>query len=454
MERGICIVVIAHNEQKLVWQQLDRLASFRQPDGCHVVIVDNGSQDGLAQSLKEQNEIDYILCEGGIENYAAILNTVVSEFAAKEDLLVLPPHLLILEEGVSRLKKALYQDGATGAVCAGSYAADPLRGKQRELLSLEAGACLLSAKLLQATGGFNESLKLPENIWMDLSFRGICSGFHFYEVPDACVQQAAQACNSYTKKYGADADRETLKKIWGMNYFNQYPNVSLLSMIGKKKTEPFALLEIGCDCGANMMYVKNTFQAASLTGIEINENAAKIAAQTAKVHVCDIEAGLPDFGNTKFDYVVSGDVLEHLKDPERILRECASVLKSDGEILACIPNLMHYSVLHGLLHGNFTYMDTGLLDRTHIHFFTYNEIVKMFVRNGYAIKKVLYTGQKETVSSQEKAFVDGLRRLGSGTEEFMYYAFQYLVSAKKVKTAKTAASAIRSLTSGGLKDGS
>ena len=58
MERGICIVVIAHNEQKLVWQQLDRLASFRQPDGCHVVIVDNGSQDGLAQSLKEQNEID------------------------------------------------------------------------------------------------------------------------------------------------------------------------------------------------------------------------------------------------------------------------------------------------------------------------------------------------------------------------------------------------------------
>ena len=100
------------------------------------------------------------------------------------------------------------------------------------------------------------------------------------------------------------------------------------------------------------------------------------------------------------------------------------------------------------------YMDTGLLDRTHIHFFTYNEIVKMFVRNGYAIEKVLYTGQKETVSSQEKAFVDGLRRLGSGTEEFMYYAFQYLVSAKTVKTAKTAASAIRSLTSGGLKDGS
>ena len=62
--------------------------------------------------------------------------------------------------------------------------------------------------------------------------------------------------------------------------------------------------------------------------------------------------------------MVFGDVLEHLKDPERILRECASVLKSDGEILACIPNLMHYSVLHGLLHGNFTYMDTGLLDRT------------------------------------------------------------------------------------------
>ncbi len=71
---------------------------------------------------------------------------------------MLPPHLLILEEGVSRLKKALYQDGATGAVCAGSYAADPLRGKQRELLSLEAGACLLSAKLRKHVTAIRKSM--------------------------------------------------------------------------------------------------------------------------------------------------------------------------------------------------------------------------------------------------------------------------------------------------------
>lgn len=433
MGRGICIVIIAHNEEKLVWQQLHNISHFCQTGDVHAVIVDNDSQDGLAQSLKQQNEIDYILCDGGIENYAAILNTVVSEFAGGDDLLVLPPHLMLLPEGLGRLRDALYQDEATGAVCA--YRVCAAQPKRKEVLSLEAGACLVSGKLLQSVGGFNEALKLPENIWMDLSFRGICSGFHFYEAEKDCVQQAAQACGCYTKRFGADADRDALKKIWGMHYFNLYPNVSLLSLISRKKTEPFALLEIGCDCGANLLHVKHTYEAASLCGVEINPNAAKIASQAAKVYVCDIEQEMPDFGK-KFDYVVFGDVLEHLRDPERIVRECAGILKPGGEILACIPNLMHYSVLHGLLHGTFTYTDTGLLDRTHIHFFTYNEMIKMFVHSGYAVEQVLYTGKKEMASNEERQFVDSLVGLGSGTEEFMYYAFQYLVSARRQAAGK------------------
>lgn len=437
MEHGICIVVIAHNEEALVCQQFDRISRFSQQGGIRVVIVDNGSQDGLAQTLKGQTEIDYILCEGGIENYAAILNTVVSEFAGEDDLLVLPPHLLLQPECTSRLKKALYQDEMTGAVCANSQTEDKnMQEESQEIISLEAGACLVSRKLLQLTGGFDESLVLPENVWMDFSFRGICKGFHFYKAMDAYVQQPVQVCDIYTKKYGEDADRNVLKEKWGMNYFNRYPNMSLLSLINRKKSEPFTLLEIGCDCGVNLVQIRNLYKAANVFGMEINPNAAKIASHIAAVYTGDIEKEMPDFGYRKFDYIVFGDVLEHLKDPERVLRECAGILKPGGEILACIPNLMHYSVLHGLLHGNFTYTDTGLLDRTHIHFFTYNEIVKMFVRSGYTIGQVLYTGKKELASSEVKEFVEHLARLGSGTEEFMYYAFQYLVSARLEKPIK------------------
>ena len=145
--------------------------------------------------------------------------------------------------------------------------------------------------------------------------------------------------------------------------------------------------------------------------------------------VGNIEDGALDYPKEMFDYIIFGDVLEHLKKPLDVIRYCRQFLKKKGYILANIPNLMHISVMAELLKGNFTYTETGLLDNTHIHLFTYNEIVKMFQEGQYKIESVKMTNMP--MNEEEKELIDKLLSLQKESDRFMYEAFQFQVRAQK-----------------------
>jgi SAM-dependent methyltransferase len=72
----------------------------------------------------------------------------------------------------------------------------------------------------------------------------------------------------------------------------------------------------------------------------------------------------------EFDYIVFADVLEHLRDPAAVLRKCIPCLKESGKIIISVPNIANWIVRLSLLFGKFDYMDKGILDRTHLRFFT------------------------------------------------------------------------------------
>ena len=80
----------------------------------------------------------------------------------------------------------------------------------------------------------------------------------------------------------------------------------------------------------------------------------------------------------RFDYIIMGDVIEHLLDPWTAVRNMRELLVPGGSIIASIPNVAHITNLYNMLSGSWTYEDMGLLDRTHLRFFTKSEIVKMF----------------------------------------------------------------------------
>ena len=94
---------------------------------------------------------------------------------------------------------------------------------------------------------------------------------------------------------------------------------------------------------------------------------------------------IPDSG---FDLIVILDILEHLMDPWAMVQRLHSALALGGVIIASIPNVGHYSVAFPLLRGKWEYQPEGLLDRTHLRFFTKRTALDLMNRLGLAVQKV------------------------------------------------------------------
>lgn len=168
---------------------------------------------------------------------------------------------------------------------------------------------------------------------------------------------------------------------------NDVINTILKSGISAKR-----VLEIGCAGGATGKKLKESLAAERYVGIEISEEAATAAKRCLdQVIVADIEkTDLRDYDliHGSFDLVLFLDVLEHLYDPWNTLSRLTEFLKSGGYVVASIPNIQNISVLRSLISGKWKYEEAGLLDLTHIRFFTRKEIEQMFVAVGLYIEKI------------------------------------------------------------------
>jgi 2-polyprenyl-3-methyl-5-hydroxy-6-metoxy-1,4-benzoquinol methylase len=155
-----------------------------------------------------------------------------------------------------------------------------------------------------------------------------------------------------------------------------------LSMIGYNKS----VLEVGCSTGYFTKILAE--RGCSVVGIEIDCDAARTAEQWAdRVIVGNIDDGgvWDEVKDESFDVVVLGDVLEHLRDPLGSLRQAAGKLKPSGSVVTSLPNVAHGDVRIGLMQGQFRYRPTGLLDRTHLRFFTLESIRDLLKEAGLVV---------------------------------------------------------------------
>ena len=227
-----------------------------------------------------------------------------------------------------------------------------------------------------------------------------------------------------------NADEKLIKDKYKVHYMTS-ANQFLEKVLDADQDAEFTILDVGCDSGATLIDIKNRHPKCFTIGVDINPHAIDLAkhfldkAMTANIETDDL--GIEE---ESIDYILFADVLEHLHDPDMVLRKAHKLLKPNGKILASIPNTMNIFVINQLLHGNFTYQDSGLLDRTHIHLFTFNEIIRTFEANGYKVETVNDVQQVKT--DEEKKLIDYLMKLNTGVGRFMYEAFQYQVRAVKV----------------------
>jgi trans-aconitate methyltransferase len=169
------------------------------------------------------------------------------------------------------------------------------------------------------------------------------------------------------------------------NYYD-HARTELLELFPRA---PLRLLDVGCGSGATGASAKARWPAVETIGVEIVPDAAERAAARLD-RVIGGSAETLDFsaaGLANIDGVVLADVLEHLVDPWSFLERLLAALTPDAMIVASIPNIANLWVLEELAAGRFEYGSDGLLDRTHLRWFTRRSIATLFERAGYAIER-------------------------------------------------------------------
>jgi 2-polyprenyl-3-methyl-5-hydroxy-6-metoxy-1,4-benzoquinol methylase len=145
-------------------------------------------------------------------------------------------------------------------------------------------------------------------------------------------------------------------------------------------------LELGCAEGNFSELVKTNF-GAECWGVEIYRQAAEVAAtKLDKLINADVVKCQDEIPDNYFDCIICNDILEHLVDPYTLLIDLKGKLTAEGVVVASFPNVRYCRNLFKLVvRGNWDYKEHGILDKTHLRFFTYNSLVRMFPRLGYEL---------------------------------------------------------------------
>jgi len=192
------------------------------------------------------------------------------------------------------------------------------------------------------------------------------------------------------------------------------------------------VLDVGCAAGRMAGEIKKTLNA-EVWGIEPAADAARRAeAVLDHVIAAPAEQAIAQLPEGFFDCIIFADVLEHLPDPEQVLAEIQTRLKPGGELIASIPNVAHWSVVKNLLAGQWEYEDAGILDRTHLKFYTRASIKDLFQQAGFDILEMQATRFGHQKIPPE--LLTGLKKSGFDMRKFVKEAnhYQYLVKCRPV----------------------
>ncbi len=191
-----------------------------------------------------------------------------------------------------------------------------------------------------------------------------------------------------------------------------------------------SVLDVGCACG-DFGELVNRNKKCNIYGMEYDVESLNIATETnayQMVHHVDLnifDEEKFEAYNNYFDSIVTLDVLEHILNPNEVIGRLKKFLKKDGFFIISLPNVAFCDIKVGLLKNNFTYADTGILDKTHLKFYTYKSISNMMTDLNLEITECLakvsyYSNDTSKIPKVIKKYID------KDPHSFVY---QYLIKA-------------------------
>ena len=447
------IIILTYNQLTYTMKCIESIRKYTEQGTYEIIIVDNASTDGTQLWTKQQDDVTSILndynagfpkgCNQGIE------------VAVGSQILLLNNDVIVTPNWLENLLACLYSSEKIGAVgpvtnnisytqkIATSYqndeemmafattfnVSDP--EKWMETLKLVGYCLLIKREVIDKVGGLDEQFTPGNYEDDDFCMRTLRAGYHLMICRDTFIHHYGSMSFSKDRNKFANVlsiNSEKFRQKWGFYVGRGFcAEHHLINMMDPyEEGEKLRILDIGCGCGATLLEIKNRYKNVELYGIESNEAMAKIAGCVAKVSSCDVEKPWP-YRDKFFDYIFMGDVLEHLYDPWRVVREMKRYLKDGGKVMACIPNMMHYSILMPLIQGKWDYVAAGLLDWRHLRFFTYDGIGKMFRNAHYEKTWIIYRRLNDDAAAEE--IINKLNTFAGDVGAYNFFAYQYFIKA-------------------------
>lgn len=449
-EEKVSILIVTNNKLNFTKLCINAINQFLDKIQHEIIVIDNNSEDGTKEWLLNQRNIKVISNSEDVGVFKAYNQGI--DMSTGEYILFLDCSVIITPNAVGNLMKCLAQSKEIAAVSPisnyGEYyqtleknfdsfdevvnfsmdynISDESKWEQRLKLS---GACILmKSEVIKKIDKLDENYLIGCYGFDDLCFRVLNKGYKLVLCNDTFVYNYGNLWSQGTVNYAYVLKKEENKFKAKWNFSSSYSTgirFDLIDLIEKDYNKELNILEIGCACGGTLLKLKNTYKNADLYGIEIDKGSSKIASLIANVINNSIEDEELDYNEEFFDYIIIGDVLEHLYDPWKVLKKLKKYLKNEGSIITCIPNVMFHGVIKDLLNGNWTYEDAGILDRTHLRFFTLNEMKKMFYDAGFRnIQCFKRTGY---ISNENDDFITKLCELSDPSMREQYSTFQYII---------------------------
>jgi len=455
--RKTAIIILTYNHLDYTKDCLESIRKYTTEGTYEIIVVDNCSTDGTREWLKEQPDIKLRLNDTNA-GFPADCNIGIGMADPESDILLLNNDTVVTPRWLENLRTCLYSDpkiGAAGAVCNHdenlqganlSYSdfeemqrlaeknnrSDPARWEEKVFLI---GFCILiKREVLNKIGLLDERYSPGYVEDNDLSLLILSAGYRLMLCHDCFIHHyfGSGFRKDLNQLYQVlRANREYFEKKWGFEtwVFDDIKYASLRLLDEADKSKPINILELKCGIGQTLLKCKYLYPNAVLHGLESNPGMRAIAKHVAEVS--DMPTGVfpLDYPEDYFDYILAGNCLETMDNPEAILRGLKKHLKKDGFIIAEVQNIMHYSVLRSLLGGKWRYAPQDILRRTNRSFYTLSDIEEMFLACEY--KNPFIFHWYSVAGEEDIAFVHKLCEIGEEKRAYVYNTYLFSVRYQK-----------------------
>lgn len=454
--RKVAIVILSYNTYEMTRFCIESIRRNNVPSSYEIIVVDNASTDESLGWLERQQDV-VLVKNSENRGFPCGCNQGIRAAGPDSDILLLNSDTILFPNSLFWLRMGLYeQENIGSAGCMTNHSSNGqvirekfasiqeyeqyalknnvLQDKPYELKPYLVGfAVLVRREAMEKVGELDIRYSPGQFEGCDLGIRLCCGGYRNILCHNSFIYHfgggAGQNRQFWQEQY--KRNRVLFKEKWGFD-ISYYSHVrdGIADLLDCGEGREVNVLEVGCGLGATLARIQFMYPYAHVYGMELMPEVASVGGRILDIVQGDIENSAFPFDGIQFDYIIFADVLEHLHEPERIVREMAERLKKGGAFICSIPNIMNLSVLYPLLQGKFEYEEAGILDRTHLKFFTLDSIGRLFAQCGFHMEKLLYSQNADKMGEQEMECLQHILNIPGCADRDQFLAYQYLFLAR------------------------